>query len=359
MTGTTRNVLHADMDAFYASVEQRDNPTLKGKPVLVGGSPDERGVVAAASYEARSFGIRSAMPMRTALNHCPMAIRLDPDFKKYQAVSSQVMAIFRKITMIIEPLSLDEAFLDVTDSVTECNTPEKIAYNLKARVQSELNLTLSVGVATSKSVAKIASDMNKPDGLMVVGPGTEKAFLAPLPVGKLWGVGPKTTERLNKDGIVTIGDLENKPEKWWLSQFGSTAWHMRSLSLGRDNSLVQSVRKRKSISAETTLVTDTGDPEILHEMANRLSQSVGLHLVNLRLKGRTVKMKLRLSDFTTFTRQQTLSEPVDSPEEIGRAASTLLRKELFEGRKFRLVGVGVSGFENTEEQLLQPRLAGF
>ena len=191
-----RNILHADLDAFYASVEQLDNPELRGKPVVVGGSPATRGVVAAASYEARAFGVRSAMPMRTAMQRCPQAIRVSPRFARYHEVSSQVMDMFRDITDVIEPLSLDEAFLDVTASVGPDVTPEAIATGIRRRVSSEVGLTISVGVATSKSVAKIASDMDKPDGLTVVHPGTERDFLAPLPVRTLWGIGPKASERL-------------------------------------------------------------------------------------------------------------------------------------------------------------------
>lgn len=191
-----RHILHADFDAFYASVEQRDDPSLRGKPVVVGGSPEGRGVVASASYEARRFGVRSAMPMRTAFRLCPDAIRVGAHFDRYREASQGVMAIFRDITPLVEPLSLDEAYLDVSECVDDTRSPESIARLLKERVNAELGLTISVGVGTSKSVAKIASDLEKPDGLTVVAPGAEREFLAPLDVGKLWGVGPKTAERL-------------------------------------------------------------------------------------------------------------------------------------------------------------------
>ena len=353
-----RHILHADFDAFYTSVEQLDDPSLRGLPVVVGGRPETRGVVASASYEARRFGVRSAMPMRTALYRCPQAIRVSPRFQRYQQVSSRVMAIFHQITPLVEPLSLDEAYLDVTDWVTPESPPERIAAELRERVHSELGLTISVGVATSKSVAKIASDINKPDGLTVVPPGSERTFLAPLPVGKLQGIGPKTTTRLKGDGIETVGDLGSKSEEWLAAHFGRTGPYMRRLALGQDDSPVEVRRERKSVSAETTLAHDTGDPEVLLDLVDRLSQRVGSHLDAKGIRGQTVRVKLRLSDFTTFTRQATLPEPVGSPEAIASAAGRLLRRELLEGRLFRLVGVGVSGFERKDQNVVQPRLAG-
>ncbi|MDA0768659.1 MAG: DNA polymerase IV [Chloroflexi bacterium] len=357
-----RHILHADFDAFYTSVEQLDNPDLRGKPVVVGGSPDDRGVVASASYEARKFGVRSAMPMRTALRLCPEVIRVGSRFDRYREVSRQVMAIFHDITPLVEPLSLDEAYLDVTDRVTQELSSQSIAAELKARVKSELGLTISVGVACSKSVAKIASDMDKPDGLTVVAPGHELEFLAPLAVSKLWGVGPKTAERLNSQGIQTIGDLAGRTEDWMRQRFGSNGAHMRRLALGQDDSEVKVERETKSVSAETTFSEDTGEAEALLETVSRLSQRVAHSLERKELQGRTVKLKLRLSDFTTFTRQKTVAEPVHSSDDLANAAGELLRAELLPGRTFRLVGVGVSGFEGEESASDEPRqlrLSGF
>ena len=354
-----RHILHADFDAFYASVEQRDDPHLRGKPVVVGGSPDTRGVVASASYEARRYGIRSAMPMRTALQRCPDLIRVRSKFGRYGEVSRQVMEIFRDITQLVEPLSLDEAYLDVTDSVTPERSPVDIASDLKRRVRAELRLTISVGVATSKSVAKIASDMDKPDGLTVVQPGHEREFLAPLEVGKLWGIGPKTVARLADEGVRTIGDLTVRPEDWFKSRFGKNGPGIRRLALGDDDRPVVTHRDTKSVSSENTLAEDTGDPEALNELVNRLSLSVSHDLQRKNLYGKTVKLKLRLSDFTTFTRQKTLPDAVQSSDEIAVAANALLRVELRPDRQFRLVGVGVSGFENSEaKEDYQPRLIG-
>ena len=356
-----RQIIHADFDAFYASVEQLDNPELRGKPVVVGGSPDDRGVVASASYEARRFGVRSAMPMRTALRLCPEAIRRPPDFERYRDVSRRVMAIFREVTPLVEPLSLDEAFLDVTASVGPNQDAGDIARGLRQRVREELGLVISVGVATSKSVAKIASDIDKPDGFKLVLPGTEREFLSPLPVGRLWGVGPKRVKQLNDEGVHTIGELAAQPEEWFVRIFGRPGAHIRSLSVGEDESEVSSERETKSLSAETTFSNDTGDREALQEMVSRLSQEVAGGLSGKGLRGRTVKLKLRLSDFTTFTRQRTLPEPVETSEEIARAAGALLDAELAPQRRFRLIGVGVSGFDEVRErqESRQLKLAGF
>lgn len=342
-----RHILHADFDAFYTSVEQLDNPRIRRKPVVVGGSPQSRGVVASASYEARQFGIRSAMPMRTALRLCPQLIRIPARFPRYRQVSQQVMTIFRSITPLVEPLSLDEAYLDVTHAVAQGTPPQTIAAALKHQVQSQLGLTISIGVATSKSIAKIASDMDKPDGLTVIPPGKETQFLAPLPVNKLWGVGPKTAQRLIAEGINTIGDIAARQEHWLQTRFGKHhGTHMRQLALGNDHSSVITERPTKSISAETTLPQDTADPELLHEIVNRLSQQVALQLRNKQLHGRTIKLKLRLSDFTTFTRQRTLTDPIQSPYDLSQSAAQLLQTELQPNRRFRLIGVGVSSLEH-------------
>ena len=354
-----RHILHADFDAFYTSVEQLDNPELRGKPVVVGGAPEGRGVVASASYEARRFGVRSAMPMRTALQRCPRAIRVSPRFDRYHEVSRRVMEIFHRVTQLVEPLSLDEAYLDVTDSVSAQRPPATIARELRQRVRSELSLTISVGVATSKSVAKIASDMDKPDGLTVVPPGAERNFLAPLAVSKLSGIGPKTAARLARDGVRTIGDLASRSDVWLAKQFGRTGPYMRRLALGQDDRPVEVRRERKSVSAETTLARDTDDADLLVSLVDRLSQRVGGYLEDKDVRGRTVRVKLRLADFTTFTRQTTPPQPVGSSDAVALAARDLLQRELRPGRLFRLVGVCVTGFPPAEERPEQPRLAGF
>lgn len=360
-----RYILHADFDAFYASVEQRADPALRGKPVVVGGRPELRGVVASASYEARRFGVRSAMPMRTALQLCPHVVMVSTDFGLYHQVSREVMSIFHDITPLVEPLSLDEAFLDVTDAVTEEQSAIDIAHQLKEKVRADLRLTISVGVASNKSVAKIASDMDKPDGLTVVAMGEERGFLAPLAVDKLWGVGPKTAERLAKAGILTVGDLSAKSDKWMWANFGQVGLQVKHLSLGEDRSPVVVSRERKSMSAEVTLATDSNDPDALQDLARRLSDRVGSDLESRRVAARTVKLKLRLADYTTFTRQKTLISAVGSAKGVAEAATELLLPELYPRRFFRLLGVGVGGLvpadqvKNHMELTAQLRLRGF
>ena len=272
-----------------------------------------------------------------------------------------MMDIFNDVTPLVEPLSLDEAYLDVSDQVTPELSPEFLASRLKQRVRRELGLTISVGASTSKSVAKIASDLDKPDGLTVVPPGAERMFLAPLPVGKLPGVGPKTQDRLAGEGVDTIGDLAKCTDVWLTARFGRNGEYMKRLASGEDDRPVQTSRDTKSVSSETTLVNDTGDPDALQELVNRLSQDVARSLERRDLWGRTVKVKLRLSDFTTFTRQVTLPEVVQASDEIAEAAGILVRNETGPGRTFRLVGVGVAGFEDSHESQkpsIQPRLPG-
>lgn len=360
-SGNNRGIIHADFDAFYASVEQRDNSDILGKPVVVGGSHERRGVVASASYEARRFGIRSAMPMSRAVKLCPDLIRRSARFDVYRDVSVQVMKMFNEITDLIEPLSLDEAYIDVSDLKNDQRTPPEIARSLKKEVQSQLGLTISVGVATSKSVAKVASDVDKPDGLTIVRPGTEKEFLFPLPVQCLWGIGPKTTKKLETLEIRTIGQLSRQSDTWFSEFFGVNGKSLLLMSQGIDNRPVVSQRIRKSYSSETTLRFDTSDREQLEEIVQRLSQDVGNSLMRRGMKGKTVKLKLRDSDFETYTRQVTLTESIQLSSEISEAALELLKVEISGASKFRLVGVGISGFKSLENQEdeIQLKLKGF
>ena len=339
-----RHIIHADLDAFYAAVEQMDNPELRGKPVMVGGSPQSRGVVATASYEARVFGVHSAMPMATAVRQCPHGIIVRPRFDRYREMSRQVMDIFRQVTELVEPLSLDEAYLDITDVVNEGKLPLGVAIALKHQVRRETGLNVSIGVGTSKSVAKIASDLEKPDGLVVVPPGEEAGFLSPLPVGKLWGIGPKTAERLHLDGVETIGDLAGQPEEWFARRFGKRAESIRAKAVGVDEDPVKTERVAKSISAETTFAEDISEPDELREALTRLAGNVSRHLERKEVSGRTVTVKLRLADFTTLTRQTTLPFSTSSNDAILETAWGLLNGELAPGRSFRLLGVGMSGF---------------
>ena len=337
-----RYIIHADMDAFYAAVEQHDTPELRGKPVLVGGSPRARGVVAAASYEAREFGCRSAMPMKTAVRLCPQGVVVAPRFPRYRAVSQRVMAIFRSVTPLVEPQSLDEAFLDITHRVEAGARPEAVARQIRGRVRRETGLTVSCGVATSKAVAKVASALAKPDGLRVVAAGEERAFLAPLPVSDLWGVGPKTAEQLRRAEVRTIGDLAERPAAWLIKRFGVRGAWFHELAMGVDARPVEVRREAKSISAEVTFAEDVRDAETLRETVRQQARQVAGRLRRGSLRARTVQIKLRLADFTTFTRQRTLPRATDATGVISATAEALLAEQVKGGRRFRLVGTGVS-----------------
>ncbi len=344
-----RHIIHADLDAFYASVEQRDNPELRGRPVLVGGRPDGRGVVATASYEARRYGVHSAMPMATAVRHCPEGVIVRPRFERYREMSRQVMDIFRAVTPVIEPQSLDEAYLDITDAAGRyAPMAIAIAIDIKERVRTETGLTISVGLSAVKCVAKIASDLQKPDGLVVAPAGEEREFLAPLAVGKLAGVGPKSAARLADDGVHTIGDLAGMPDDWFTRRFGKRGVIIRDRARGVADEPVQTSRETKSISSETTFREDLSDRDELLGVIERLSVSVADALNRKGFAGRTVTVKIRLADYTTFTRQQTLVEATGDDATIASVAWTLLEREMRPGRAFRLLGVGVSGFGGGE-----------
>ena len=348
MTSPLRHIIHADLDAFYAAVEVLDNPELRGRPVLVGGRPDGRGVVATASYEAREFGVHSAMPMATAVRQCPDGIIVRPRFDRYREVSALVMDIFRDVTKIIQPVSLDEAYLDVT-AASDHRSPIAIAIDVKERVANEVGLTVSVGLGTGKCVAKIASDLQKPDGLTVVPAGQEAEFMASLAVGKLVGVGPKSAARLNADGVHTIGQLANMPDAWFSRQFGKRGASIRDHARGIDHDPVETSREAKSLSSETTFPEDLSTPEELLAIIERLSGSVADSLTRKARFGRTVTVKIRLADYTTFTRQMTLPDVTNDDALIAATAWTLLERELAPGRAFRLLGVGVSGFAGAAE----------
>ena len=346
-------ILHADLDAFYASVEQRDNPALKGRPVAVGGPPETRGVVAAASYEARKFGIRSAMPMRTALSLCPELVRVSPRFSKYGEVSRHVMDVFLSVTPLVQPLSLDEAYLDISDQLPLENAIV-VARDIKTRIRRETELAVTIGGGTTMTVAKIASQVAKPDGLLLINPGEERGFLAPLEVDILSGVGPKTAEVLKRHGVNTVGHLAVCDEAWLYQSFGKRGPEMRARAIGIDNGQVTPDHDTKSVSAEITLPKDLEGEGPLLEHAERLSHRVAMRLQKEGLKGKTVWVKLRLSDFTTFTRQKTFPMPTDEEDTISQAASGLLRSELRPGRRFRLVGIGVGNFQSDFQLALAP-----
>jgi DNA polymerase-4 len=349
VTPGTRTILHVDLDAFFAAVEQRDRPELRGKPVIVGGGgPNERGVVSAASYEARAFGVHSAMPLRTAGRLCPHGVFLPVDGRKYQQASKEVMGILRRYTDLVQPISIDEAFLDVTGSRQLFGDGETIARAIKQAVRDEVGLTASVGVATTKLVAKIGSDLRKPDGLVVVPPGEEAAFLAPLPISRLWGVGEKTAVALRDFGVVTIGDLASLPPAAMERRFGTHGSALVARAHGIDTDPVATGDPAKSIGHEHTFGTDTSEPEQIERTVLGMADGVAWRLRAAGLKAATITLKLRDTNFVTISRQTTLDTPADLTEPIYEAAIELLRRELH-GQRIRLVGVTASNFREREQ----------
>jgi DNA polymerase IV len=336
----SRTILHVDLDAFYASVEVLENPALAGRPVLVGGT-GPRGVVAAASYEARRFGVHSAMPMGRARRLCPEAVVLPPRFDLYEAKSRAVHEIFAAFTPVIEPIALDEAFLDVTGATRLLGEGSEIGAAIRARIRAETGLTASVGAATSKLLAKLASDDAKPDGMLVVEPGTELAYLHPHPVGRLWGVGPATLARLERFGVETIGDLAALPEASLVDALGRAHGQLlHALAQGRDDRPVEADRETKSIGQEETFPRDVADREALRREVLRMTERVGSRLRDHGLAGRTVTLKVRFPDFRTITRSATLPEAFAASSEIAGLALALLEKVDTEGG-IRLLGVTV------------------
>ncbi len=346
---TTRTILHVDLDAFFAAVEQRDRPELRGRPVIVGGGgPDDRGVVSTASYEARKFGVHSAMPLRTAGRLCPQGIFVPVDGRKYQAESRRVMAILRRFTPQVQPVSIDEAFLDVTGSRALFGDGEAIGWLIKHAVHDETGLTISVGVATTKLVAKVASDLRKPDGLVVVPPGEEAAFLAPLPISRLWGVGEKTAAALAEYGVRTIGDLASLPADALERRLGKHGASLVERAHGVDPDPVAGGEAAKSIGHEHTFDRDTADREVLERTLLGMADGVAGRLRSSGIRAVTITLKLRDSSFRTITRQTSLDVPADLTEPIFEAARTLLRRELH-GQRIRLVGVTASNFRDREQ----------
>ncbi len=346
----TRQILHVDLDAFYASVEQRDNPELRGQPVIVGADPKEgrgRGVVAACSYEARTYGLHSAMPIGRAYRQCPQGVYLPVRMGRYAEVSSEIRDIFAGYTDRVEAISIDEAFLDVTGSLRLFGKARQIALALKDRIREEQRLTVSVGIAANKFIAKIASDLDKPDGLVEVRPGEELDFLAPLPISRLWGVGRKTEPRLRALGVKTIGDLREVPLRTMKAKFGVLGEHLHELAHGRDDREVVPESDPKSIGNETTYAEDISDSRVLRKTLLALAEEVGSRLRADGFRGRTVTLKFRYEDFTTHTRSHTLNEVTDIDAEIFETACVLLEDFLpLSGRKVRLLGVSVSNLED-------------
>jgi DNA polymerase-4 len=352
-----RKIVHIDMDAFYASVEQRDDPRLRGKPVVVAWRGN-RSVVCAASYEARRFGVRSAMPAIRAERLCPDAIFIPPDFTRYRAVSRAVREIFLRHTDLVEPLSLDEAYLDVTENKTGLPTATRVARVIRERIREELNLTASAGVAPNKFLAKIASDWRKPDGLFVIQPEDIDTFLLPLPVGRIPGVGKVTEKRLEELNIKTVGDLRSLEISALESRFGRYGIRLYELARGIDHSKVVSDRPTQSISAEDTFPRDVPLAET-EPMIRRLAEKVWLASRNESRIARTVVLKLKTSEFNILTRSHTPFSPPISCEELTEIALSLReRVNLGPQQRFRLVGIGVSNFREPEDAPAQAALFG-
>lgn len=350
MTGQ-RFILHVDMDAFYASVEVREQPGLAGRPVIVGGSPRGRGVVSAANYEARRFGIHSAMPTARAMRLCPHAVCLPGRMSLYASVSHQIREIFNRYSPLVEPLSLDEAFLDVTDSQRLFGSAAEIANAIKQAISNELSLVASVGIAPNKFIAKIASDLDKPDGFVEVMPEEVQAFLDPLPVSRIWGVGKATGKELDRLGITTIAQLRQQSEAVLQDRFGKFGNHLWRLANGMDDRPVVSDSEAKSISNETTFDSDISKRDTLRAWLMELTEQVCWRLRQQDLFGRTVQIKLRFADFSTITRSHTLPEATQQTKQVWQAVMALFDKAMqSESRRLRLVGVGVSGLSDTAQR---------
>jgi DNA polymerase-4 len=340
---TQRRIIHVDMDAFYASVEQRDDPGLRGRPVAVGGSPTSRGVVAAASYEARRFGVRSAMPMARAVRLCPGLVIVRPDFSRYKTASEKVMEILRSATPLVEPLSLDEAYLDVTENLWGEPLAMTVARRIKGEIRETLNLTASAGVAPNKFLAKIASGWDKPDGLTVIAPERVESFLQKLPVEALWGVGPVTAKKLRAIGVTRLVDIRTVENSLLEHAVGSLADWLVKLAHGIDERPVEPERERKSISSETTFARDLTDPAEIERELDALAAEVAGALERKGLVARTVTLKVRYADFTTVTRSHTAQGATRSAKSLSVRARALLERTDAARRPVRLLGVGAHG----------------
>jgi DNA polymerase-4 len=344
----TRRILHIDMDAFYASVEQRDQPTLRGRPVAVGGRPESRGVVAAASYEARRFGVRSAMPMARAVRLCPDLNVVSPNFAKYRAVSHEVFTIYRSVTPLVEPLSLDEAYLDVTDNAWGEPLGMNVARRIKTIVRDATGLTASAGVAPNKFLAKIASAWRKPDGLTVIAPERVESFLQQLPVDALWGVGPVTAARLREHGIARLVEVRSADPAWLRSAVGSLADWLLQLAAGRDDRPVEPNRPSKSSSSECTYSHDLTDVDRIREEIAAMARENAQWLQEHGRVARTVTIKVRYEDFTTITRSHTTAPTNDSDDIQERAVQLLVKTEAGQ-RPVRLLGAGVHNITSSSD----------
>lgn len=355
VTPKRRKIIHIDMDAFYASVEQRDYPEYRGKPIAVGGSPQGRGgVVATASYEARKYGVRSAMPSKRALQLCPHIIFVRPRFDVYKDVSRHIRSIFHRYTDLIEPLSLDEAFLDVTEDKQNIGSALDIAKLIKQAIQDELHLTASAGVSVNKFVAKIASDLNKPNGLTFIGPSRIESFMEALPVEKFFGVGKVTAEKMKNMGLHTGADLKKLSEEELTRRFGKAGRFFYKIVRGVDERPVQPDRQTKSLGAEDTFPYDLDVLAEMYEELEKIAHTVRDRLQRHNLKGRTVTLKIKYSDFRTITRNQSFPEPINDFDTILQTAKQLLAATFDEEQKIRLLGISLSNFYDPQPRNMGP-----
>jgi len=346
-----RKILHIDMDAFFASVEQRDFPALRDRPVVVGGDPNSRGVVAAASYEARRYGIHSAMPSAVAVRRCPHAVFRKPRFEIYKSVSAEIREIFYRYTDLVEPLSLDEAYLDVTRNRVRCPSATRLAHEIRHAIRTETGLTASAGVAANKFLAKMASGQNKPDGLTVITPEESEHFLEQLPIGEFHGVGKATREKMQSLGIYTGSDLKQWHEADLVRHFGKSGHRYYHIVRGRDDREVKPDRIRKSVGKETTFSEDLSDLELLQEIIAELAGKVAASLDRHGVSGKTITLKVRYRNFETVTRSVTLQNHVRDQTTLARVASNLLKETEAGQRQVRLLGVTVSSLDTHFSQL--------
>jgi DNA polymerase-4 len=348
-----RKIIHLDMDAFFASVEQRDKPEYRGKPVIVGGLPDKRGVVAACSYEARQFGIHSAMPSSRAYRLCPKAIFLQPRFDAYRKVSTEIQSIFKRYTNLVEPLSLDEAYLDVRDCKQYQGSATLIARSIKETIKKETELTASAGVSYNKFLAKIASDMDKPDGLYLITPEQGEKFVEQLAVRKIHGIGKATEAKMKILKITTGADLKQWAENALINQFGKAGLYYYQIARGIDHRPVRNNRIRKSIGSEITFQEDLSDVEVMLTKLNALSEKVFLTLIKKKLSAKTVTLKVKYNDFELISRSVTKENSIKNVDDISQLLKELLKKTQVGTRKVRLLGVSVSKLESFNELITE------
>jgi DNA polymerase-4 len=343
-----KKIIHLDMDAFYAAIEQRDNPSLKGKPVIVGGDPDRRGVVSTCSYEARKYGVHSAMPSKTAIRLCPNAVFVSPRFEAYKAVSKQFLNICAEYTDLMEPLSLDEAFLDVTENKKNIASATIIAKEIQGRIFSEIELTVSAGVSYNKFLAKIASDINKPNGIAVIKPSEAEKFLEALPIGKFYGVGKMSEKRMMSLGIHTGLDLKHMDIETLIKNFGKAGKFYYDIVRGIDTREVSPYGERKSYGREITLSEDILDMDLIKSILNKIAVELESSLKRKNIKGRTVTLKVKYYDFQQITRSRTLDMPICSADEMIDEVYQLLEYTDAGRKKIRLLGISVSHLDNED-----------